>query len=289
MFLVRRLYSIFYPLKPNETNAEETAQFEDALDSERDSDREEEEDNLVTAGKASNGDLEEDPAPNPDVNLGDLSDLQFFDTATLRKLEDYAEASNSKGTLIMGRSKEKHPFMNNPEYIGRVLNPERRNDEWTSERNAAFWAGGIESSATFHIVSRMNSIVTRAEYGQEQGQNSEGYFGGTAPELLWLEDNGYKFVPDAKNYNCTYAVPPEKKISNAVLRANYGHSSDKDAHQQLARLRAIAKGVAAKRYAKPTPEGAGGWRGVSMFENARDELGSSATKLRKSAGGKRLP
>lgn len=189
---------------------------------------------------------ESDGATNTLINP--VAPQQFYTNEQLRKLEDFREAHDGSGPIILGRDKEKSPFTLDKRYIGRVLNPERRGDDWNCERNAAFWAGGIEAGAEFKIVSRLNSIVTRAQDGFYDYPHTDGWYGGAARELLWLEDNGYTFEPSKVDPKITWAVPPQKPVTNASIRINYGNRTDKDAKEQLDRLEKIARNVARKRF-----------------------------------------
>lgn len=155
----------------------------------------------------------------------------------LRSLPEYLEAYTAKGYIILGREKDTRPYRRSEKYIGRVLNPERRGDGWTIERNAAFWLGAIESQKDFLIVTDLKKIKRRAWYGYD---NQQFGIGGSVPELLWLEDNGYHFAPDMGSDYLSYAISPSRPHEvNITLQYNRGE----DLQSQCLRVEKIARQV----------------------------------------------
>jgi len=80
-----------------------------------------------------------------------------------------------------------------------VLYPERRQvgavrEEWTYEKNQAFWAGAIDANREFILVTPIEHYA--------------GSLGFAVKEMLWLVDNGYTFAPEEANLNRTRAIPP---------------------------------------------------------------------------------
>lgn len=140
----------------------------------------------------------------------------------LRALPDYCESFTAKGYIILGREKDTRPYRRSDRYIGRVLNPERRGEQWTFEKNAAFWLGAIESNKDFLIVTDLDKIAERAKFGRARVELG---VGGCVPELLWLEDNGYVFAPDSESRSLSYAISP-LTVQRVNFTLDYNHGKD---------------------------------------------------------------
>ena len=170
-------------------------------------------------------------------------------TSAFSSHTDYIEAKNGSGYVYFGTKKQKprkgisyneslKPFYDdidkhgeNSEYIGRVLYPERRGEKWTYEKNKAFWAGIIDSERSLVLVTDIMHY---------------NYPTGTVDELLWLEDNGYRFYPNPDNHLQTIAiphVPPSKEINDYFC----GNGSEGNKNEMLDRLRNIKDHVLALR------------------------------------------
>ncbi|MCS5711530.1 hypothetical protein [Candidatus Berkiella aquae] len=123
-------------------------------------------------------------------DLTDLSVLRRTESADyqegLMKTEDMTAYI---GTLKKNAGSKKHLteeqtiafYVRKPASVGRVLDPERRGDTWSYEKNKAFMLGAIEAGKTFILVT-------------PKGIYDKSYITQTVDELLWLKDNGYTFT-----------------------------------------------------------------------------------------------
>lgn len=214
--------------------------------------------------------------------------------ASLRILLDYQEAVEAKNYLVMGRAQDIAPYRNYkkyPEYVGRVLNPERRDEEYTLEKNMAFWAGGMESGKKFLILTPLEDIYSRAKRGLTFQPNDSGYpkLGNAVSELLWLEDNGYQFVVDEHNSHLSWAIPPKDKIVDAVFKSDYGVCTDLDAQKQVERVGNIARQMIDQRPENHNPRKRlntwGSGFVTSMNSNYKSSRSSSMTWRQSDIGG----
>lgn len=146
----------------------------------------------------------------------DLTDL-----SVLRRTEsvDYQEGLTKTddmiayiGTLKKDEGRKKHLteeqtiafYVRKEGSVGRVLDPERRGDTWSYEKNKAFMLGAIEAGKTFILVTP-KSIYDKPFVTQ------------TVDELLWLKDNGYTFTE--RNDGSMICNPPAQ--TQAPMMRNY--------------------------------------------------------------------
>lgn len=111
-------------------------------------------------------------------------------------------------------------------YYGSIYYPCRADREYALNdpvSNQAFWAGAMQVKKTFLLVTPIEHF---------------NYKTGTVFELLWLEDNGYKFsLYNHNNRNYIMISPPDRSEKNPEIVINdYEGCSDK---YIIKRLRAI--------------------------------------------------
>jgi hypothetical protein len=106
-------------------------------------------------------------------------------------------------------------------------------EEWTYEKNQAFWAGAIEKKRRFLLTT---DII---HYGRK--------LTGTVDEILWLQDNGYMFEPYKKDITQTLISPPAN-LNNLIIR-DYGNGYGKEgnAKDMMTRLGDIKKSILQQR------------------------------------------
>ncbi len=169
---------------------------------------------------------------------------RIIPVSQLKAYAEYQEAETARAHLFMGRADIMTELRQLTQYTGRLLNPERRGEEWCLERNMAFFAGAIASGKQFKILSSLESIHGRAKFGLQCRYG----FGGTVKELLWLEDNDYTFEPDLQDENVTWAIPPRKNKYAEPLIIDYKDNTfADDAEKQVQRIGAITRQVAEQR------------------------------------------
>lgn len=177
----------------------------------------------------------------------------------LRSVEDghpYQIAKEGTGTLLMGRDEDTHYFRQPRQYQahrGRISNPEGTGYEWTLEWNMAFWLGGIEALRIFELVSMLSKIVSRAQYGLQQmssGAKSYG-LGGTVPEMLWLLDCGYAFLPSGERG--VKAHPPAALPSRLNIDPGYNKYNTQFAHENVEKVELVLEEVELTRSLAMTP------------------------------------
>lgn len=141
-------------------------------------------------------------------------------TSYFQGSDDYKEAQSTQAVCYFGSSKfppileyrkdvEKNKTTS--AYYGRILYPEARGGKWSYEVNQAFWAGLIDCGRPLLLVTDINHY------------NKPTY---TVNEILWLNDNGYIFLPDPTT-SCTWAIPPESSKSEREIKDyNNGDGTD---------------------------------------------------------------
>ncbi len=170
------------------------------------------------------------------------SDASFEDFLRQTEAEEYLEAVNATEYLFMGRHQDTLGIKNYsifPDNIGRILHPERKNKQWTVEKNMAFVLGGIESGKKFKFLTPLANIANRAKRGLTGECIIKEKLGYAAAELLWLQDNGYTFEPDANNPKHTWAMPPTVRVEKGMINP-YGHTYEDDVVDQIQRVKDIA-------------------------------------------------
>jgi tetratricopeptide (TPR) repeat protein len=169
--------------------------------------------------------------PKPTRDFRTTIDYQEAQTATVAcyfgslkfdPLKDYRKDVISKGR--------------NSPYFGRVFCPEARKNtpepypgQWTYEKNQAFWAGLIDSNRPLILLTDITFYK---------------FIRGTVDELMWLQDNGYTFLPDTRNPTNTWAIPPETPNPNpAIGDYENGNGPDGNSQQMLDRLAGIRRNI----------------------------------------------
>ncbi|MCS5711521.1 hypothetical protein [Candidatus Berkiella aquae] len=165
----------------------------------------------------------------------------------LRQFEDYKEGAHVTDDSIayLGSTSNKRKtkthlrdeqviqyYRERPEFYGKVLNPEGRNDNWTYEKNQAFMLGAIEAKKTFIL------ITPRSEYDHS-------YVTTTIDELLWLKDNGYTFSKGKED--TLICTPSSAEATNPIIR-NYYNGTSKYSKEQMNNDRNEVFGFKSKTY-----------------------------------------
>ncbi len=139
-------------------------------------------------------------------------------------MQDYQEALTGGNPTLSARQVKQRPIFfglrpgipnsipANRRGTGNYLNPQGRGEQWTYEKNQAFWAGGIDAGRSFVLITPLeNSAI---------GTIRNRY---TGDEMLWLLDNGYRFeflprTNGTRNPDAIVAIPPQNRSTQAVIR-----------------------------------------------------------------------
>ncbi|NNM60331.1 MAG: hypothetical protein HKM04_11030 [Legionellales bacterium] len=108
-------------------------------------------------------------------------------------------------------------------YYGRICRPEiridnqtKQSEKWTLEKNAAFWAGAIDSQRIFLLATPIDCYLYN-------NKNKHGKLSCSQFELYWLHQAGYRFAPNTvknngqteDNETQTWCLPPINPLPEA--------------------------------------------------------------------------
>lgn len=110
--------------------------------------------------------------------------------------------------------------INDPDFLGKILHPEGRKENWTYGKNQAFIAGAIDARKTFVLVTPIrhylnNTFPTRTKH-----------------EILWICENGYSMI---KNRNNIMFRPTKYREKNSTIQ-DYSKIDADILHQKFSGL-----------------------------------------------------